>query len=564
MKTLFFLLVMCNAILAMATEITVEVDRNPVSLNESFQLTFTANQTPDGKPDFDPLTHDFDIINKSEGKQSFWVNGQSTASIQWTLQVMAKHAGSLLVPSIVFGADKTEPMTIMVMPAKTNSDANTTEDLLLKVEAAPLNPYVQAQVLYTMRLYRKVNMAQARLEEPKLTDAVIQKLGEDNNYNTQINGADYVVTERKYAIFPQKSGKVTIAPLTLTAEVVTDNAPRFNGSFNQQTTRTQKIASNAITLEVRPAPADIQMPHWLPAEDLQLKQEWSADITKMKVGEPLTRTLVVLAKAATVGLLPELNSPATDQALKSYPDQPTLKEMPKPEGIYAFREEKIAIIPSSAGTFTLPAIEVPWFNTQTQKMQVASLPATTLTVLAAPATAATSPVPTLAPVATTPATPMTQVLRQLPLFLQNNPWLWVAAFLGLGWLTTLLYFLTKRPSTKAPKITEKPFQSPPAPNNATQLLKQASQINNPQLAKQALLQWGLAEFDVHNLGALAGFCDARLRDEIQQLNQFLYAPQNKTEAWQGKRLLQAFNEQHATQKMQSGNKDDKLEPLFRL
>jgi hypothetical protein len=472
---------------------------------------------------------------------------------------MAKQTGSLIVPAVAFGSDKTEAMTIVVSQPSAQKDLNSHEDLLLNVEASPLNPYVQSQVLYTMRLYRKVNIAGARLDEPKLSDAVIQKLGEDSNYNTQMNGVDYVVTERKYAIFPQKSGTATIAPLTLTAEVISDANPRFNGFFNQQSTHVQKIASNAVTLDVRPAPATIQMAHWLPAEELQLKQEWSGDTANMKVGEPLTRTLIVLAKGATVGGLPELNGPSPDSQLKTYPDQPTIKEMQKPEGVYALREEKIAMIPSRVGSFTLPAIEVPWFNTHSQKMQLAKIPATTLTVLAAPQSNNTA-APTAAPLAVAPAVPAASSTPTSTQPLLSNHWLWATLFLGLGWLTTLIYLLAKRPATQTLQATDKP---PQATHNAAQLLKQACQSNNPQLTKQALLQWGLADYNVHSLGELAMRCDARLRDEIQQLNQLLYAP-DTPQQWQGKRLLQAFNEQQATQKIQKGSKDDKLEPLYRL
>ena len=567
MKTLFFFLCLLNAMLATAAQITVEVDRNPVNLKESFQLTYTANDTPDGNPDFEPLTRDFEVLNQSHSSQSSWVNGKSSATIQWIVNLMAKKSGSLVIPGIAFGHDQTEPTTIMVAQQATSpKDINGNAELLLKVEASPLDPYVQSQILYTLRLYRRVNIAQARLDDPKLADAVIQKLGEDSNYNTQVNGIDYVVTERKYAIFPQKSGTVTIAPLSLTADIISDSAGgRFNGFFNQQATRTQKVLSNAITLDVRPAPSTIKMPHWLPAEDVQLQQEWSGDTTKMNVGEPLTRTLRVVAKGATVGLLPELNTPSTDKQLKTYPDQPTLKEMPKPEGIYAFREEKIALIPSSAGTFTLPAIEIPWFNTETQKMQVASLPATTLTVVtAAQASSTPSPTVTATPLAMTPITPAIQAPAQTQA-LQSNQWFWVSLFLGFGWLTTLVYFLTKRQAVKPAKIAD---TQPKAPSNGVHLLKQACQSNDAQLAKQALLQWGLAEYAVNSLGELADCCDARLRDEIQRLNQLLYAQQNnaddQTAQWLGKPLLQAFSEQAATQKIQPSTKDDKLEPLYRL
>jgi len=52
-----------------------------------------------------------------------------------------------------------------------------------------------------------------------------------------------------------------------------------------------------------------------------------------------------------------MNTTNTNDQLKAYPDQPVLKEQKKVDGMLAFREEKIALIPSKAGSYTLPAIE---------------------------------------------------------------------------------------------------------------------------------------------------------------------------------------------------------------
>lgn len=205
-KKIFFLLLLLIFVPAnvLAAQISVSFDRNPVSVNESFQIIFTANDAPDKDPDFTPLEQDFEILGQSQSSNSSWVNGQSSRTIQWTLNVMAKHSGSLIVPEVKFGDDVSQPRPILVTEATVNKAVNTDDDLFLEVEATPESPYVQSQVLFSVRLYRRVDITQAALNEPELGDAVIEKLGDDSNYNTQINGVNYLVTERKYAIFPQK------------------------------------------------------------------------------------------------------------------------------------------------------------------------------------------------------------------------------------------------------------------------------------------------------------------------------------------------------------------------
>jgi len=558
-KKLVFLLLLSSFMPGnvFAAQIGVSFDRNPVSLDESFQIIFTANDTPDSDPDFSPLEQDFEILGQSQSSNSSWINGRSSKTIQWTLNVMAKHTGSLVVPAVKFGDDESQPASVMVTQAAANKAINTDDDLFLEVEANPQSPYVQSQVLYTVRLYRRVDIAQAALNEPELSDAVVEKLGDDSNYNTQINGVNYLVTERKYAIFPQKSGALTIKPLVLTAEVMASSRPNFNGFFNSQMTKTRKISSKSVTLDVKPAPATFTGQHWLSAEQLVLKEEWSGDNQQMKVGEPLTRTLTLLAKGTTVGQLPELNVGKIDAQLKTYPDQPVLREQKKPEGLIAFREEKIAIIPSKAGFYKLPAIEIPWFNSQSQKMEIATIPETTITALEA-----AGALPDMAaPVASTPVEQPQKAEQSTPIITQpqqQNTWFWVALFLGTGWLATLAYFLVKRPVKKP--IPEKSAAEIRL-EDSIKNLKKACADNNATAAKDALLAWGRQKYDVASLGAVAEFSEARLRDEILHLNQVLYG--KSADQWQGKKLFQAFVENKAREKI-AVTEDDKLEPLYRL
>lgn len=535
---------------AFAAQIDVSFDRNPVSIDESFEIIFTATESPDSAPDFSPLEQDFEILNQSQSSNSSWINGQSSKTILWTLNVMAKHPGSLIVPPVKFGADVSQAASVLVTQGATNKAMDNDGDLFLEAEATPESPYVQSQVFYTMRLYRRVDIAQASLSEPELTDAVIEKLGDDSNYNTQINGVNYLVTERKYAVFPQKSGSVTIKPLVLTAEVVANSRPNFNGFFNSQTTRTKKVSSKSVTLDVKPAPATFTGQHWLSAEQLVLKQEWSGDNQQMKVGEPLTRTLTLLAKGTTVGQLPELNAGKIDEQLKTYPDQPVLREQKNADGLIAFREEKIAMIPSKAGSYKLPAIEVPWFNTQSQKMEIAKIPETTITAVAV-AGASSAPQPQTIPAVEQPQKTETTLVIQPQ---QQNIWLWISVFLALGWLATLVYFLIKRP-VKKPVVEKNELEM--RLEDSVKALKKACADNDAVAAKNALLAWGRQT----SLGAIAAQSDARLRDEILYLNQVLYG--KEADQWHGKKLFQAFVENKAREKI-AVTDDDKLEPLFRL
>jgi hypothetical protein len=562
-SNMFFLWVLMSVWLGLTTnlfaaDITATTDRNPVNIDESFRIIFSANDSPDDDPDFSPLEQDFDIVSQTSSTNSSWVNGKTTKTIQWTLTVMAKQAGNLTIPAVKFGNDSSQSASIQVIQGTVPKTMNTDEDMFLDVEASPQNPYVQSQVLYTLKLYTRIDIAQARLNEPELTDAVIEKLGDDNSYNTQVKGVAYTVSERKYAIFPQKSGSMTIKPLVLTAEVLANSRPSFNGFFSHQMTKTKRVESKAITLNVKPVSAEFTGKHWLSAEKLYLKQEWSGDIKQIKVGEPLTRTLSILAKGTTVGQLPELNRAKSEDQLKVYPDQPVLQEQKKPDGVVAFREEKIALIPSKTGDYSLPAIEIPWFNTQTQKMEIATIPATTLTAVAVAGAAVVAPVSQ----DKKDLTPSAEAVRLTPPPPSFNIWLGVSCGLAFGWLITLIYFLTKRPEIMLPKDIDGDENKQLKLKETLNQLKKACNDNDKVAAKDSLITWGRQTFNASSLGAIADCCDARLRDEVLHLNQALYG--KYATVWQGKKLFQAFIENKVREKAASSSKDSELEPLYRM
>ena len=542
---------------AMAAKINVTFDRNPVNLDETFQIIFSADEVPDGEPDFGPLEEDFEILSQSNSNNVTLINGKMSRSVRWTLNAMAKHTGTLEVPPVNFGSEISATATLQVNESSGSNGLNGADDIFVDVEATPENPYVQAQVLYTVRIYTRVEIARATIDEPELADAVIEKLGDDKSFNTRVKGVDYTVTERKYAIFPQKSGTMTIEPLTLNAEVTANSRSSFNGFFNPNVTRAKRVRSKAVTLTVKPAPASFTGNNWLAAAQLDLEEEWSGDLNKLKVGEPVTRTLKLRAKGTTVGQLPELGTEITNETLKFYPDQPVLQELKDGDSILAQRQEKIALIPSKGGSFKLPAIEIPWFNTRTERVEVAKIPGTTIHVMESGSAKSEE---TGKPLVSGTENKRPSFIVQNQAKSKKNIWVWISGALALGWLATLIivFIRWRRPAERSdsPESLKEPDVG-----ECRQQLKKACADNHPSAAKDALLAWGRLKYNANSLGEIAVFCEARLRDEILILNRALYS--NKAETWEGKRLLQAFAENKAAERWKSEN-DDTLEPLFRL
>jgi len=541
---LVFLLIVGAFNTAYATEIKVHVDRSPVNLQESFQLIFTANASPDADPDFSPLNKDFEILNQSTQQSTKIVDWKTTKTIQWIVTVMAKHTGSLIIPAIHFGDDTSQFSTIAVNKAQLQK--NTNKDLFLQVTVNTDTPYIQEQVIYTLKLFRKVNITGANLTEPVLDSAVIVRLDEDKNYEATHNGEQYAVVERNYAIFPQKSGNMRIESLRLTAGVLINNQRR-NSFFNQQQSRQQRIHSQAIELKVKPQASGFKGKNWLVAEQVYIEEKWSAEPNNIPVGEPVTRTLSLFVQGATVGALPEIQAANLPLQIKSYPDQPVLKEAPKDGSLVAFREEKNALIPTEAGDFNLPEIRIPWWNARTQTQEVAIVPAKTISAVAAVITK-----------------PSIQAISKLPELVDNSVdkpqeqgiWFPLAIFFGSAWLVSLLYFLWNKYKPKQvapikPIVKQSAFSK--------KAFKQACQQHQPQQAKAMLLLWADKEI---SLDAIAKQCDPDLAEAIRALNTSLYA--NHTDNWQGDALWLAFQKNSKSKQEKQTSNDDALAPLFKI
>jgi hypothetical protein len=531
---------------ASAAEITASADRDPVALNESFTLVFSAEDEPDEDPDFSPLAADFQVMRQGRSTRVEMVNGRLNRRTEWQVVALAKRAGTLNVPSIAFGSDRSRPFTLTVLPGKSAEPrAARDEFLAIEVEAEPRNPYVQAQVLYTIRLLHRVALRNGNLEDPKLIDAVVQKLGEDRRYQTERNGHLYGVVERRFAIFPQKSGPLKVEPIHLEAELSAGPGTMFDEFFGRRG-QIRRIESEAITLQVRPIPSAFKGRNWLPAAKLELQENWSTIPPQTKVGEPITRTLSLKAEGVTMGMVPELtDASAAAPGLQRYPDQPALNEEQDAAGLVATRREKAAFIPMKDGDYTIPGVAIPWWNTVLDRMEVARVPERILKASPAPGLSAPEPAapqPEVEPVAPEPTAPTldAQLPMAVPGAATSPLWFWLSLVLGIGWLATVLAWWrhARRGQTIAASAA-KPTDAKPSLREFQRAVAESDAV----AARRALLDWAKARWRDHpplNLEQLVQRLGAGASGPIEDLMRATYGHSDRS--WNGAELLRVVQD----------------------
>lgn len=555
-----------------AAGITMTPNRDQVALNETFQLTFTVQGEQMGEPDFGLLDKDFQLLGTSNSSQVSIVNGNMTQSKIYTLRVAPRHAGELVVPAISFGSDQSNPGSIQVLEkgvaAVDTPDAQGGEDVLRVTASVDVNkPYVQQQVVLTVKIYRRINWQQASLSELDAgnSDPLVRQLEEDSAYRTTLEGENWEVIERKFALFPQQSGELEISPFTLTVAVADNNQQQgrrpndpFDRFFSRRPTVQKTVRSHAVKLQVRPV-ADGVRP-WLAASDLKLQENWSVDSENLQVGESVTRTIAIIADGVSVGQLPQLK-PAAVTGIKSYPDQPQTNEQASRSGLLSTSSQKFALIPARGGEFEIPPLEIDWWNVNADRMETARLPGRTIKVggVAVPTVETETPVK----VQELPSTENKPMESSSEPVSKMSGWLVFSnVTLLVLWLVTLYAWWRGRKNRQqlpADTVTAEPQATR---RELLKVLDKAMTAKDGKAARDAILkfaQYVWRDESPASLAHVARLTQGQLGEELNNLERSLYAADQTN--WNGSliaRELSGFRQQ----KRKPGTRQVALKPMY--
>lgn len=383
--------VMC-AISAQA--LTVDVDRSIIAANETLdvQITTTSGGNLDAL-DLGTIEQDFDILSRSTQSTISMINGRTESRKSLRLKLSPLREGKLSIPALSLGTEHSRPQSILVKKARPAPSALDNRSVMLESEVNHHEALVGQQIIYTVRLLNAVPLANIEIESLNTSHVSLTPLA-DRSYQRDIDGVPYHVTEKRFALFVQRAGQLTIPAQQLTALVSErTNNFRFGFGFSLRGSdpfsrgKPITLATQPIHLTIEEAPQafsrDYPNAAFLPATDIAIQQRWSDNLDSAVVGEPITRTVTILAQGLTAETLPDITAPTIDHA-NVYPEKPEYLNQEWSGGIAGERQQSIAIIPVQAGEMALPAIELPWWNIETQQLEVARLAGRRVTVAAAP------------------------------------------------------------------------------------------------------------------------------------------------------------------------------------
>lgn len=511
---------------AHAVEVRAWLDRGTMQMGETVTLNVeVGGDTSAAKPDFSALASDFDLLGTQSSTSVNMVNGQTTSKLLWAVALQPKHPGTLTIPALNVAGQSTQPISLTVQPAAAGSAGKAGDDVYIETTVEPHSPYVQQEVRLTVKLFYAVNLVDGNLDDPQSKGLVVRKLGQDSHYRAQVGSRQYVVFERHYALLPESSGKQVLAPIAFRGHAMDPNDA--NSFFGRG--RSVAAHSDPITLDVRPRPANSGTDTWLPARSVTLTADGVDANTVARVGDPITLTLHLKAQGLGFEQLPELKLPAIDGA-DIYPDKPTTQNRDDGQWLYGERERKFAIVPNRAGSLTLPAISVAWWDTAHDQPETAKIASVTIHVAAAtgstrspsmPPVDVTSQAVTAHPAIAPHATTITQGGEA-----QLQLWRSLTFLALLLWAATVIAWIVWLLALRRREHALQPQADAIIDTRAAQAaLRDACQRDDCAAIARALLSWArLTHPRLHNLAGLAGLLgDPNQIATIKQLERSCYS-----------------------------------------
>jgi len=513
------------------SQVTASVDKNPVMLKESLVLQVIADDDVNTNAlDTSSLLQDFIVGRTSVSSQTSMINFKTTRTTTWTTVLIPRREGNITIPSFTVEGAKTRPIDLSVV-AVSDTSATKQQDIFITTDISSDNVYVQQQVTLTVKLHFSAELKRGSLTEPTLEHANVTQIGKDKESDTIINGRRFRVIERVYAISPQKSGDFILHSPVFSGEIMVPSTRRSNFlSFAES--KPVSVVGDELALSVKPI-ADNYKGVWLPSELLAIHQEWQPKKDKFTVGEPITRTITLTAAGLSEEQLPEIDM-QMPKGLKVYPDQAELHTGMNNNQLVSQKVRNFALVASKAGSYQLPEIIIPWWNTVTNKYQEAVIPAQTITVL--PNMDDPIEVASSEDVSVVENKDIQQV-QPKEIIITQYSWLqWL--FLSLWLITSLAWFISSRRNKKSIATSKVAQKSA----NAYLSLIAACKKNNGSQALKLMVPWVntlSGGNQITTLNETINFINnVDFTLAINELQQCYYAKEHID--WQGNKMLSAI------------------------
>lgn len=396
MKRYLILLFLSFQAIIAQVQFEAKVSKQTLGLNERLRIDFTMND--DGDNFTPPNFEGFKIVaGPSQQVSQSWINGKSSFNKTYSYFLLPMQKGALVIrqASIDIRGQiyKTSPIKITVTAAveqpRDPNDTQVTADqsLHLVAEISKTNPYLNEPITVVYKIYFSYNIGITNwreLDKPKYNDFwsqnidIKQLVAEEGRYK----GEKYrFVTLRKTVLYPQKSGKLVIEPLSLDVDVQLPSNRRNIFGQVLLVEDHKRVSAGAKTINVKALPEAGK-----PADFSGAVGRFAFKVvpskTNIKSGESLDLEVSV---SGTGNLkLFTLPKPIVPTALEMY-DPVHNEQVSTPlSGMTGRISDKYAIIPQYKGKYPIKPMTFTYFDLGSQSYKTVSSPEIMINVLEGP------------------------------------------------------------------------------------------------------------------------------------------------------------------------------------
>lgn len=371
---MFILFFLGSLALWSQVEFKAQVSKKRLGINERLRVDFVMNQNGD---DFVPPSFaGFQVVGgPNQSISNSWVNGKRSFSKTYTYFLTPERKGNLKIGQAQVKIDgevyKTVPVAVTVTaavknPGETDQDLLNIEDNLHMVaEISKASPYLNEAVTVVYKLYFRspLSISDPReVDTPTFSDfwshiiRISQLRVEPGTYK----GESYnMVVWRKAVLYPQKTGELTIDPLTVRLNV--DIPTRRRDFFGNRVYRPVQhtLTSGPRKLRVKPLP-EAGKPESFNGAVGQFELDLILDKGSLKASESFQAQLKLSGQGNLKLIqLPELVLPSTMEVY-----EPEHSEQVKTylSGMRGSIQDQYTVVPQYQGQYPIPAVEFSYFD----------------------------------------------------------------------------------------------------------------------------------------------------------------------------------------------------------
>ena len=377
-----------------------KVSKNTLGLNERLRIDFTMNA--DGDNFSPPSFEGFRIVaGPSQQVSQSWINGRSSFNKSYSYFLLPTQKGTLIIKQAAVEINgqiyKTNPIKINVtaavqQPRDPNDEPQISADdaIHLVAEISKGNPYVNEPITVVYKLYFSYNIGITNwreLNKPKYNDFwsqnidIKQLVAEEGKYNGE---RCRCVVLRKTVLYPQKSGKLEIEPLSLDIDVqVPTNRRNFFGQV-QVVEDNKRVSAGSKTISVKPLP-EAGKPIDFSGAVGRFNFSVTPSKTTLKNGESLD--LKVVASGTGNLKLFTLPKPVVPNSLEMYDPVHSEKVNTPLSGMNGSISDSYTIIPQFKGKYPIKPMTFSYFDLSTGRYKTITSPEIVVNVLDGPSNA---------------------------------------------------------------------------------------------------------------------------------------------------------------------------------